>query len=68
MKIEFVKQTNVFGSESDSKPFFYTLINGSIVTNSLSYDESEARKLHDRIIELNGKTDPIKEILESTEI
>ena len=57
MKIEFLKKTNIEGT------FYYTAINGAMVIGSFKSSALEARKIYDRIIELEGKTEKT-EVLE----
>jgi uncharacterized membrane protein len=61
MKIEFVKETKL------TKAIYFTQVNGSYVSDSLSHDIDKAKLIYNNIIENKGKIN-FKEILESVEI
>ena len=62
MKIEFVKETKI-----DGKVLYFTHVDGSYISDSLSYDIDKAKLIYDNIIENKGKIN-FKEVLESVEI
>jgi hypothetical protein len=62
MKIEFVKEIKI-----DGKILYFTQVNGSYVSDSLSYDIDKAKLIYNNIIENKGKID-FTEVLESVEI
>lgn len=62
MKIEFAKETKVDGGE-----MFYTIVDGSYVSNSLSHKIENAKTIYDNIVKNKGKINFI-EILESIEL
>jgi hypothetical protein len=63
MKIEFIKETKMDGEE-----YYFTRVDGSYITNSLSFNEGKARELLERI-KKDGPTalDTKKEIIETIE-
>lgn len=63
MKIEFIKETKLGGNV-----FYYTTMNGIYVNDSLSTEESEARKLFELLKEDHTALENKKIILESIEI
>lgn len=62
MKIEFIKEFKVDGDIA-----YFTNVNGSYVSSSLSYDKEQAYATYQRIIVNKGKY-ASTEVLESIEI
>jgi hypothetical protein len=60
-KLEFIKKTKVEATEVRS--YYYSSIDGLIVSDSLSYDEKEARKIYE-FIKANMDKHDTEEILE----
>ena len=58
MKLEFVKET-----KADGTVYYYTLMNGTYVNDSIKMDEDRARKVYDRL--KNGVVESKVEVLES---
>jgi hypothetical protein len=62
MKIELIKETKI-----DGKVMYFTQVDGSYKSDSLSHDMDKAKLIYNNIIENKGKID-FKEVLESVEI
>lgn len=61
MKIEFIKET-----KSTGDVIYYTNVNNTFVSNSLSLTEETARAIFERI--KDGTFKDVKEVIESVEI
>jgi hypothetical protein len=62
MKVELIKETKI-----DDKVIYFTQVDGSYVSDSLSSDIDKAKLIYNNIIENKGKIN-FKEVLESVEI
>ena len=62
MKIEFIKETKANGEQ-----MYYTRVNDSFVSSTLSFNVDDAKAIYDKIVKNNGKF-VVAEVLESVEI
>ena len=62
MKIEFIQESKVNGDV-----FYFTNVNGSFASNSLSYKKEQAYAVYQNIVANKGKYNST-EVLESVEI
>ena len=65
--IEFVEKSELSNDLNSKKTFWYTLMDGFLVNNSLSYDEKEAREFYEKFVSLGGETTEVR-TLETTVI
>lgn len=63
MKIEFIKETRPDGST-----IYFTEVDGSYVSPSLSISEDKARVFYESIVKNKGKLLPGKEVIESVNL
>jgi hypothetical protein len=62
MKIQFIKETKANGEQ-----MYYTKVDDSYISSTLSYNVDEAKAIYDNVVKNNGKY-ITTEVLESVEI
>ena len=62
MKIEFIKET-----KANNEQMYYTKVNDSYISSTLSYNIDEAKAIYDNVVKNKGKY-VTTEVLESVDI